>query len=118
MSEEQSIYNCGSCKKENCDFNPKNPAAYFDDPVSKKQKIYPGIEIVHEFTLLKGCAVHPEFITPLDLLEKDIKTGRDKYQEIVDKGGNENVYILALKALQVCSQRIEKYRNLVNNEWH
>lgn len=117
MGEGQSIYNCGSCKKDTCDFNPENPEVYFID-MEGQQKIYPGIEIVHEFTLLKGCAVHTEFIIPLDLLENDIKEGMDKYQEIVDKGGTGNGYTLALKTLQVCSQRIDKYRNLVNNEWH
>lgn len=111
MTEEHSTYNCGTCERTKCDFSPHNPEAYCTDPENNKRRIiYPGIEVVHEFTLIKGCARHSDFITPLNLLEDDIKGGQAKYQELIDAGGDGLTYMLAWKALQVCLDRIKKHR--------
>jgi hypothetical protein len=109
--EEQSIFRCQTCKNTKCDFSPANPEAYFLDTSDNKKKIYPGIEVVHEFTMIKGCARHSDFIEPLNLLEKEIKEGQVKYHELVNYGGEPGkVYAIALEALTVCLGRIEKHR--------
>ena len=116
MTEEHSIYNCGTCENNGCDFNPNNPEAYFmvlpDEKriLPDEKRMYPGIEIVHEFTLIKGCSRHSEFVAPLDRIEAEIKGGQAKYQELIDAGGNGLTYMLAWKALQVCLDRIKKHR--------
>lgn len=111
IKEEQSDFRCQSCNNTKCDFHPANPDAYFLDTSDTTRKIYPGIDIVHEFTRIKGCARHSNFIEPLDLLEKEIKEGQVMYQELVDKGGeNEKIYTIALKAVTLCLERLEKHR--------
>ena len=110
--EEQSVFRCQTCKNANCDFSPANPEAYFLDNADNIRKIYPGIEVVHEFTRIKGCARHNDFIEPLILLEKEIKDGQAKYREYAAVGGEAGrVYAVALEALTVCLQRLEKHKN-------
>jgi len=111
MSDKESEFNCRTCEKTDCDFNPANPEVYFIDQDDGTQKVYPGIEIVYEFTLVKGCAVHSSFIAPLDVLEKEIKGGQTKYQEMINTSEDKIVYTLALKALTVCLQRIQRLRD-------
>jgi hypothetical protein len=102
----ESDYNCGTCETSTCDFNPANPEAYYTDRADGQVKLYEGIECIHEFTLLKGCAVHSAFMAPLYVLEEEINGGVEKYKEMVETAENGVVYILAAKALNVCLQRI------------
>jgi hypothetical protein len=111
QGEEQSVFRCQTCKNTKCDFSPTNPETYFLDKSDNARKIYPGISVVHEFTMIKGCARHSDFITPLDLLENEIKVGQAHYQELVNQGGDQGqVYTIALEALTVCLQRLETHR--------
>jgi hypothetical protein len=105
----ESKYNCGTCLTVTCDFNPANPDAYYMRDNNEKE-MYPGIEVVHEFTAMKGCAVHSEFMAPLLILEGEIEGGEAKYKEMVMTAENGAVYALAAKALNVCLQRIQKLK--------
>jgi hypothetical protein len=61
--------------------------------------------------MIKGCARHSDFIEPLDILEKEIQEGQIKYRELVERGGeNGRVYTIALQALTICLQRLDKHR--------
>lgn len=100
-----------TCETISCEFNPRNSEVYFIDSADGKEKIYPGIECVHEFTELKGCSVHSSFIEPLEILEKEFQGGVVKYKEMVEGSENGIAYTLAAKALTICLQRIEKLKN-------
>jgi len=105
-----SEYNCGTCGITTCEFHPNNPESYFVDQEDDKVKMYPGVEIIHEFTAMKGCAVHSVFIEPLLILEKELEGGQKTYMELVESSGDGLAYALAAKALTVCLERVARLK--------
>ena len=106
----ESDYNCQTCSTVTCEYNPNNTGAYFVDQADDEVKLFPEVKDIHEFTAMKGCAVHSEFMAPLLILEEEIKGGQAKYQEMITTTENGDVYTLAAKALTVCLQRIQKLK--------
>jgi hypothetical protein len=105
-----SDYNCGTCDIITCEFHPKNEEAYFVDAADDTVKMYPGVEVVHEFTAMKGCSVHSTFMEPILILEEELKGGQATYMELVESEENGIAYALAAKALTVCLERIARLK--------
>jgi hypothetical protein len=104
------IKSCETCELYTCEFNPNNDEVYFIDSVDQERKIYPGIEIIHEFVKMKGCMYHTKNIQPIDILVTYLKEGQEKYREKINTSDNGTKYKLAHKALTLCLSKIDQLK--------